>query len=141
MAFKTKVFTTRIAYYQNGNEKTEDGMIGPNEIFRIRQITMAKEAKYTWKIEKLDSWNNWDEFIQDGVWYKNEIEGGEPNFKDAQKFVAENYPNAIAVQRLNKTFTFFGEEAKLLSINERIENVIKCHFAENDVKIFEKIAE
>lgn len=127
MAARCKTHTVRIKYFRNGDNRSKDGSIEPNRIFRIRQITKVKENLYRWSIESFIH-DSWSEILHDGTWELGTNSGGDNNFKAALEFVQKAYPEAIPIKEYNTNFTFFGNEAKIEAVKAKIAKLLEDEF-------------
>lgn len=137
MSAYSKTHTVRIEYFRNGDNRSNDGSIKPNGIFRIRQIIKVKENLYRWSIERFDH-NSWSEILHDGIWELGTNSGGDNNFKVALEFVQKAYPEAISIKEYNTNFTFFGNEAKIEAVKAKIVKLLEDEFG-SDVKVCQDI--
>jgi hypothetical protein len=137
MAARCKTHTVRIEYFRNGDNRSKDGSIEPNGIFRICQITKVKENLYRWSIEIFDR-NSWSEILHDGTWEFGTNSGGDNNFKAALEFVQKAYPEAIPIKEYNTNFTFFGNEAKIEAVKAKIAKLLEDEFG-SDVTVCQDI--
>ena len=137
MAARCKTHTVRIEYFRNGDNRSNDGSIEPNGIFRIRQITKVKENLYRWSIERFDQCS-WSEILHDGTWELGTNSGGDNNFKAALEFVQKAYPEAISIKEYNTNFTFFGNEAKIEAVKAKIAKLLEDEFG-SDVTVCQDI--
>ena len=136
MAKRIKVFTCNTKYYRFNGEHSKDGMLKKDDIFRIRQVTQTSEAKYSWSLEKIYN-NTFFHFLSDGCWHSDPVNGSEPNFKEAQEFVKDNYPEAIEIDFFVPKFSFFGDKNKIENIKNKISELLEKEFGENDITICE----